>query len=1499
MARTVFEQDRPTRLTQVVGEPDVPGGESNDLVNTLEYDSRGNVLRSEQPGGQTQRISYGPHGEPLTVTDALGNTTHNTFDERGNLTFSVSPTGVESAFAYDDKGNLRTATQNGVSTTIHYTPEGFVQSMVPPTGSTTTLLYDANGNRQESQTLWVNPDNPNDTKLLKTTTQFDAADRAAQTSDQRGNGSQTIFNDLGQSTRTVDARGNANETIYDVRGLVVESRQSDGRVVRTVYDGAGRGVLTTDSFLVGTTEPIFGTVSAYDDAGRVTRSERRKGVVVDLVGSGSQVRSVATSAGTVVSATASEYDSLGRILVGRDDFDLETRYVYNAAGQTVETRTQAVDEHGQTVWLVSRSVYDDLGRVVMATDSYVVATASYPEGASIPVLATRTVYDDLGRAFRSVRLTGVVVSLANGATALTTEGTELWRTETVYDSQGRVARSVAADGQITDFEYDDLSRRVAVIGPPVSLNGETVRHRTETVYDSLGQVKVERVNVKVRADGSLDASQARDTTFQYDEFGQVRETTFADGTFVTAGYDSLGQKVSETNQVGQTRTFGYDGQGRLTAVTLPSVIDPRTGQLASPRYEYGYDEFGNQTLIRDPLGRETRFAFDGRGQQLSRTLPLGFGPDGIKGTVDDATLPEGDFSERFAYDDRGRQTLHVSFEGIVMQSVYDSQTGRLAEQRFFPNLAAYNGGTGTPAEVWTHEYDAFGRQTEVKQVAGAEVRTSTMGYDAEGRLTRLSSPEGEIHYEYDELGRKIRTYSGPVGNPVNDTHYGYDGLSRLATVEVRERNNQPLAVPEVTAYQYDLLGNLDLQRQANGVVVDYVYDNMNRLDKLTHFAPDGTPNDLSDNAKVAAFDYTVRDDGRRTAATETFWIDGQMRTSNLTWSYDGLGRLVQEIIDHYDDALDQTQRYVFDLASNRLEKTTDQGNNGGIDEKATYLYDANDRLRIESLDQGANGTVERTTTYGYSHTQQASKEVVEGGQLTNRQTFGYDLQGRMAIVTIDSFDATGTWTRRERTNYDYDATGMRVSALHEVDANGDGTFETRTKTEYLNDPDNATGYSQTLQETVLDVASGHVQKVTVYTIGLDVISQMTTEYNAGQPGVPVTLTLGYDGHGSTRVLFDLVGVLATVAGVRQVFHFDAYGNLLNLAAIHAATNILYSGEMFDLRIGQQYLRARWYEATAGRFNRMDPFFGNLHDPLSLHKYNYAHLDPVNGTDPTGLEYTTLGAFVNASIRTSVTGMVIGGVYGFVRGGADAFADPDATWTEVFQRAIWGGLYGAEFGGLFGLFLPAIIAGGPYFSIGVFSLAGGYGLYNNSLAIYESVRAGKWGQASVRGGFAIIDALLTAAAVRGLSSAASNSLNPPRNQFFVGKEGVVVPKYVISLFTRIFWLFGVRTFIAPRANLRSTDSAGNTIQKGGSFNSYNGWLTLAKDVTWYEFLHESMHVVYWVFGARPKYATQEANPAAAAEYSKAHEQFVYAMLRIFFWQYLSEAQQNHANGYVPK
>ncbi len=50
----------------------------------------------------------------------------------------------------------------------------------------------------------------------------------------------------------------------------------------------------------------------------------------------------------------------------------------------------------------------------------------------------------------------------------------------------------------------------------------------------------------------------------------------------------------------------------------------------------------------------------------------------------------------------------------------------------------------------------------------------------------------------------------------------------------------------------------------------------------------------------------------------------------------------------------------------------------------------------------------------------------------------------------------------------------------------------------------------------------------------------------------------------------------------------------------------------------QCLCTRYYNPSTGRFNRMDPFAGNTQDPQSLHKYAYAHANPVMGVDPSGL-----------------------------------------------------------------------------------------------------------------------------------------------------------------------------------------------------------------------------------------------------------------------------------------
>ena len=87
-----------------------------------------------------------------------------------------------------------------------------------------------------------------------------------------------------------------------------------------------------------------------------------------------------------------------------------------------------------------------------------------------------------------------------------------------------------------------------------------------------------------------------------------------------------------------------------------------------------------------------------------------------------------------------------------------------------------------------------------------------------------------------------------------------------------------------------------------------------------------------------------------------------------------------------------------------------------------------------------------------------------------------------------------------------------------------------------------------------------------------------------------------------------------------------------------ATSLLYAGEHFDTDSQNYYLRARWYDSLSGRFNRVDPFSGSRYDPQSLHKYLYAHCNPVNYIDPSGYVVAT-GSSMEMTVTTKIQAQV--------------------------------------------------------------------------------------------------------------------------------------------------------------------------------------------------------------------------------------------------------------------
>jgi RHS repeat-associated protein len=188
--------------------------------------------------------------------------------------------------------------------------------------------------------------------------------------------------------------------------------------------------------------------------------------------------------------------------------------------------------------------------------------------------------------------------------------------------------------------------------------------------------------------------------------------------------------------------------------------------------------------------------------------------------------------------------------------------------------------------------------------------------------------------------------------------------------------------------------------------------------------------------------------------------------------------------------------------------------------------------------------------------------------------------------------------------YWYDHNGIRV-----------GKQLNTTLYRYLVDSNRP--YAQVLEEYEEDTLAA------TYVYGDDLISQ-----NRGDLSYYL-----YDGQLSTRQLIDDTGV------VTDSYDYDAFGNLLNSSGT-TVNNYRYTGEQFDPNAGFYYLRARYYDQGTGRFTSVDPYSGNMHEPVTLHRYLYAGNNPVMNRDPSG-EVFTLGELSAAnSIRSSLTELQI-------------------------------------------------------------------------------------------------------------------------------------------------------------------------------------------------------------------------------------------------------------------
>ncbi len=84
------------------------------------------------------------------------------------------------------------------------------------------------------------------------------------------------------------------------------------------------------------------------------------------------------------------------------------------------------------------------------------------------------------------------------------------------------------------------------------------------------------------------------------------------------------------------------------------------------------------------------------------------------------------------------------------------------------------------------------------------------------------------------------------------------------------------------------------------------------------------------------------------------------------------------------------------------------------------------------------------------------------------------------------------------------------------------------------------------------------------------------------------------------------------------YRYDVFGVVRQYEG-PADTQFRFTGEQWDTETDFYYLRARYYDPAIGRFVSRDPWPGLAEFPQSLNGYPYVVNNPVNLTDPSGLD----------------------------------------------------------------------------------------------------------------------------------------------------------------------------------------------------------------------------------------------------------------------------------------
>ena len=466
-------------------------------------------------------------------------------------------------------------------------------------------------------------------------------------------------------------------------------------------------------------------------------------------------------------------------------------------------------------------------------------------------------------------------------------------------------------------------------------------------------------------------------------------------------------------------------------------------------------------------------------------------------------------------------------------------------------------------------YDLDGNRISMDDVAG----TTGYEYDEVGRITAVNLSNGkQIKYSYDEYGN-ISKLTYPDNTAVE---YTYNALDQIT--QIRDRQGK------VTKYDRDANGNITKVTRPNNTYSTIEYDDMGNVIKVVNMGKNPYYNI---EEELSTFAYTYDKSGFITGEA----AKNGRRIEASQYEYDERGQLVKvsQTVTENNQFVEETEMvYTYDGAGNRLSAV--KTSSGKILCNIQYTYNDNSQITdIESdcdddkqthivLTYDENGNLKNTTCndtekvrdYTYDN-ENRLKAVKENGSLfmaalydgNGDRIFRLDYRKNEAYVSNKAGTAENVYYPSNSVNSAYDADVILNEMLipNGVTNNTAINYEL---TGYINDIN--TEYTQTLMEFG---ANGNTTNI--------------YEYGAQRNSAAINGTKGYylyDGRGS------VAGLTGSSGGSMITYRYDAYGNTTK------SNNTLnnpyqYNAEYTDSSTGLQYLRARYYDSSQGRFTAKD------------------------------------------------------------------------------------------------------------------------------------------------------------------------------------------------------------------------------------------------------------------------------------------------------------------------